>query len=347
MNSARLSGFVGLAFLAATSFQAVRAQEAVSPPEAVGQIERIDPALDELIDPSATIELLATGFNWSEGPVWVKQGGFVIFSDVPENVVYKWKEGEGLSEYLRPSGYTGDVPRGGEMGSNGLAFDNQGRLLLCQHGDRRVARMDAPPTEPEPQYTTIVGEWDGKKFNSPNDLAVHSSGAIYFTDPAYGMPRRFEDPNREIPFAGVYRYSEPDGLALLDKTFAAPNGVALSPDEKTLYVAQSDSEAPVWKAFDVKPDGMIENGRVLFDAGDLARRRRGNPDGLELDQRGNLFATGPGGVLIISSEGKHLGTIMTGDLIANCAFGDDGQTLYMTCDGNFCRVRLKTTGVGF
>jgi len=299
--------------------------------------------------------MLATGFHWSEGPVWIPQandtagdasGGFVVFSDVPRNVVYKWKEGEGLSEYLRPSGYTGAEPRGGESGSNGLALDNQGRLILCQHGDMRIARMDAPTDAPQAKYLTLAGDYDGKKFNSPNDLAVHSSGAIYFTDPPYGRMNRWDDEGRELDFTGVYRISNGGMLRLLTKEFRAPNGIAFSPDEKTLYVAQSDPENAIWKAFDVKDDGTIDNGRMLLDVTELLETRPGNPDGLKVDAEGNLFATGPGGVLILSPSGEHLGTIRTGEKIANCAFGErlpeGGQMLYMTSHMHFCRVKLKT-----
>lgn len=326
------------------------AQETVSPPKIVGEIERLDPALDELIDVNEPIELLATGFEWSEGPVWIEgediSEGFVVFSDVPENVVYKWKEGEGLSEYLRPSGYTGSTPRGGESGSNGLAVDADGRLLLCQHGDRQIGRMDAPTSDPKPSYTTITGNYNGKKYNSPNDLAVHSSGAIYFTDPPYGNLHKFEHAKREIGFLGVYRV-DPSGEVTLLTKLKAPNGIAFSPDEKTLYVAQSWPQERIWMAYNVQEDGTLDEGRQLFDATGFDSSRLGNPDGLKIDQRGNLFATGPGGVLVLTPEGKHLGTIRTGERVANVAFGDDGRTLYMTSDMHFCRVRLKTAGMGF
>lgn len=331
------------------------AQTTVSPAKIVGEIEVLSPELESLIDPDAEIELLATGFHWSEGPVWISadgneqpaDDGFLVFSDVPHNVVYKWKEGAGLSEYLRPSGFTGSPPRGGEMGSNGLALDNEGRLVLCQHGDIRVARMNAPVHQPEPSYVTLVGDYQGKKFNSPNDLAVHSSGAIYFTDPPYGRMNRWNDEGRELDFTGVYRLSNGGMLQLLTKEFRAPNGIAFSPDEKTLYVAQSDPDNAIWKAFDVQDDGTIKNGRVLLDVTELLKTRPGNPDGLKVDKNGVLFATGPGGVLIISPEGEHLGTIRTGEKIANCAFGepldDGGQMLYMTSHMHLCRVKLKTS----
>lgn len=319
----------------------------------VGEIERIDPRLDALVDLQAPIEVLAEGFDWSEGPVWIAEHDYVVFSDVPRNTVYRWAEGDGLSVWLKPSGFTGTTARGGEMGSNGLTLDPQGRLLLCQHGDRRVARLEGslPPAGPVRQvvYADLAARFEGRRFNSPNDLAVHPSGAVYFTDPAYGMPAGFGDPNREIDFVGVYRVGTDGELSVLDKTLAAPNGVALSPDAKTLYVAQSDGQAPAIFAYEVMEDGSVENRRVLFDAKPLADRGlQGSPDGLRVDLHGNLFATGPGGVLVLSPTGEHLGTIHTGERIANCCFGGpDGRTLYMTSDGLLCRVQLKTTGMGF
>ena len=312
------------------------------------RIERLDPALDRLIAQDAAIETIAQGYTWTEGPVWIKEGGYLLFSDIPDNAIHRWKEGEGAKLYLKPSGYTGSEPRGGETGSNGLILDRSGRLVLCQHGDRRMARMDAPLAKPAPTFVPLAERYEGKRFNSPNDAVFHSSGALYFTDPAYGMEKQWEDPKRELAFAGVYRVSPRAGtVALLTREMTRPNGLAFSPDERRLYVAQSDETAAIWRVFDVQPDGAITNGRVLFDATPMAKTRRGLPDGLKIDVDGNLFATGPGGVLVLSPEGRHLGTIMTGQATSNCAFGDDGRTLYMTADDYVMRVRLKTKGLGF
>jgi gluconolactonase len=312
------------------------------------KIERLDPALDRLIAPDAKIEILAQDFDWSEGPVWVKEGGgFLLFSDVPQNVIYKWKEGERAREWLKPSGYTGSEPRGAELGSNGLLLDAKGRLVICQHGDRRMARMDAPLSAPAPKFSTIAEKYEGARFNSPNDAVFHSSGDLYFTDPPYGMVKQFEDPAREIPYQGVFRVQRDGTVSLMTRDMTRPNGLAFSPDEKTLYIAQSDPAAPIWRAFSMKPDGSLGQGRVLFDATTLAKTRRGLPDGLKIDTEGNLFATGPGGVLILTPEGKHLGTILTGQATGNCAFGNDGRTLYITADMYLMRVRLKTKGLGF
>ncbi len=308
------------------------------------RIERLDPALDRLIASDAKIEVLAQGYTWSEGPIWVKDGGYLLFSDTRENTVYKWKEGEGAKPYLKPAGYTGSTPRGQEMGSNGLTLDSSGHLVLCQHGDRRVARMDAPLASPQSTFTTLAGRYQDKRFNSPNDLVFKSNGDLYFTDPAYGMEKGWDDPARELPYAGVFRRNAAGEVTLLTKDMTRPNGLAFSPDEKLLYVAQSDETAAIWRVFDVKPDGTIANSRVFFDATTMAKTKKGLPDGMKIDVQGNIFATGPGGVLVFSPEGKHLGTIVTGQSTANCAFGDDGQTLYMTADYFVMRVRLKTKG---
>lgn len=310
-------------------------------------IERLDPALDQLIAPDATIEVLAGGYDWTEGPVWIKDGGYLLFSDIPPNKIHRWKQGEGAKLYLTPSGYTGTAPRGGEVGSNGLTLDRQGRLVLAQHGDRRIARMDAPLSSPQPKFTTLADRYQKARFNSPNDLVFRSNGDVYFTDPAYGMEKQWEDPKREMDYAGVFRRT-PDGtVTLLTREMTRPNGIAFSPDERHLYVAQSDQPAAIIRVFDVKSDGTIEKSRILFDATALAKSRRGLPDGLKIDTAGNLFATGPGGVLVITPQGKHLGTIMTGQATSNCAFGDDGRTLYMTADDYLMRVKLKAKGMGF
>jgi gluconolactonase len=314
----------------------------------VPMVERLDPDLDELIAPDARVEILAQGYEWSEGPVWVKEGGFLLFSDVPRNVVHRWKEGEGASDWLKPSGYTGREPRAGEIGSNGLLIDREGRLVLCQHGDRRVARMDAPLSAPAPKFSTLADRYEGARFNSPNDAVFRSNGDLYFSDPAYGLPRQFDDPAREIPYQGVFRRDRDGAVTLFVRHLTRPNGLAFSPDEKTLYLSQSDEEAPIWLAFDIGPDGGSSGAsRLLFDASALAKTRRGLPDGLKVDVAGNLFATGPGGVLILTPGGRHLGTILTQQATGNCAFGDDGRSLSLTADMYLMRVRLRTRGLGF
>jgi gluconate:H+ symporter, GntP family len=307
-------------------------------------IERLDPALDELIAPDATVEILAEGYDWSEGPVFVRNGGFLLFSDIPRNQIHRWKDGEGTRLYLEPSGYTGTGARGGEAGSNGLTLDRDGRLVLAQHGDRRIARMEAPLDAPRPVFTTLADRYDGARFNSPNDLVFHRNGDLYFTDPAYGLPKGWDDPAREMDYAGVFRLAQGGEVTLLTREMTRPNGLAFSPDERRLYVAQSDAGAAIWRVFDVTDDGALENSRVLFDATPMVKDRRGLPDGLKVDTRGNLFATGPGGVLILTADGRHLGTILTGQATSNVAFGDDGHSLYITADMYLMRVRLETSG---
>ncbi len=317
-----------------------------TPPTAPG-IERLDPALDRLLAPDTKIETLAEGYEWSEGPVWVKNGGYLLFSDVLKNTVHRWKAGEGAKPYLTPSGYTSNVPRGGETGSNGLTLDREGHLVLCQHGDRRVARMDAPLDNPKPVFVTLADKFEGARFNSPNDLVFKSNGDLYFTDPAYGMEKQWDDPKREMNYAGVFRRSGDGKVTLLTKDMTRPNGLAFSPDEKLLYVAQSDEKAAIWRVFDVKADGTITNSRVLLDVTAMTKTKTGLPDGMKIDSEGNLWATGPGGVLIISPQGKHLGTIRTGQATANVAFGDDGHSLYITADMFLMRVKTKAKGIGF
>ncbi len=313
----------------------------------IGEVVRLDPSLDDLIATDAKIEVLAGGFTWSEGPVWIpasgEEPGHLLFSDIPPNLVMKWVEGQGASVFMHPAGYTGVVTHEGEPGSNGLALDLNGHLLFCEHGDRRVSRLT-----PGGGKRTIADNYEGKRFNSPNDLVVHSSGAIYFTDPPYGLPQRWEDPRRELDFCGVYRVA--DGVVtLLTKVMSRPNGIAFSPDESLLYVANSDSKRAVWSSFPVLNDGTLGEEKVFFDATEFAGKKGmpGLPDGLKVDANGNLFATGPGGVWVFSPEAKPLGRISTGEKIANCAWGDDGSILYLTSDTYLCRIQTQTRGSGF
>jgi gluconolactonase len=314
----------------------------------IGEIERLDPALDALVPKGAKMEIIVDGLDWCEGPLWIPaDDGFLIFSDIPQNVIYRWDAKSGKQEYLRPSGYTGHAPRGGEIGTNGSTLDADGRLILCQHGDRRVARMMAPLGKPLPKYATVAGKYDGKRFNSPNDATTHSSGAIYFTDPPYGLEKNMDDPHKELPYQGVYRVTPDGAVTLLTKELERPNGIALSPDEKTLYVANSHGPRPIWMAYPVLDDGSLGTGKVFFDATELSKTEKGAPDGLEVDEHGNLFATGPGGVLVFTPEGKHLGTLKTGQATSNVAFGEDGKTLFITADMYILRIPLATKGKGF
>ena len=330
---------VGLAVLVATN-RPTRGEEKKTYPT-MGKIERIDPRFDELIAGDAVLEKLAEGFEWSEGPVWIPSRGCVLFSDIPRNSVMKWSQTEGLSVFMKPSGYTGKDSRVGEPGSNGLLLDSAGRLVLCQHGDRRVARV-----EKDGRWTTLADRYRGKRFNSPNDAVFKSNGDLYFTDPPYGLANGADDPARELDFCGVYRLSTDGKVTLLTDRMTRPNGIGFSPDEKTLYVAQSDPKRAVWMAFDVKQDGTLDSGRVFCDATPWLKTLRGLPDGLKVDVSGNLFATGPGGVNVFAPDGTLLGRVLTGQATANCCFGNDGSVLYITADMYLCRIRTKTRGFG-
>ncbi len=305
----------------------------------IGSIERLDPALDAIVPPGARLEILADGHEWTEGPVWVPALQAILYSDIPNNAIYRWSEGSAASIWLQPSGYTGAVARGGESGSNGLLIDGKGRLVLAQHGDRRVARLEAPWNAPEPSFATLAREYEGERFNSPNDLAMRSNGDFYFTDPPYGLEQGVDDPAREIDIHGVYRLATDGSVTLFIEDLSRPNGVAFSPDGQILYVSNSDPAQPVVMAYDVESDGRLGNGRVFFESWG---------DGLAVDQQGNVYVTGPGnGVLIIGPEGTHLGSILTTESTSNCAFGDDGSTLYITSDMYLLRIRLNVKGVGF
>jgi gluconolactonase len=322
------------------STNSTRGKDKIYP--AIGSIERLDPALDKLIATNAFIEKLARGFRWAEGPVWDKRTNALYFSDVPQNVVFKWQPGVGTREFLHPSGYTGTEITNAQ-GANGLAIDKQGRLVLCQHGDRRVVRWDS-----KHGFTPVAKYFKFRRFNSPNDLAIKSNGDIYFTDPPYGLPKGEKDPERELSINGVYRVNAKGEATLLISDLTFPNGIAFSPNEQILYVAVSDQKKPVIMAYDVEMDGTVSNGRIFFDAGPLTNGRKGVPDGLKVDRLGNVWSTGPGGVLIITPEGKHIGTLNTGEPTANCAFGGpNGTTLYITANMYLCRVQTLVKGAGF
>ncbi len=305
----------------------------------IGHIERLAPGLDAIVPADAVFEILADGHDWTEGPVWVPALQSLLYSDVPRNAIYRWREGDTASVWLTPSGYTAPAPRGGETGSNGLALDPAGRLVLAQHGDRRIARLEAPWDRPAPIFVTLTDRFQSQRYNSPNDVAVRRNGDVYFTDPPYGLEHGVDDPARELAVYGVYRVATDGSVTLLIRDLSRPNGIAFSPDQRTLYVANSDPAQPVIMAYDVTDDGSLANGRVLFDSWG---------DGMAVDQRGNLYVTsGTSGVLVLAPDGTHLGSLVTGERTSNCAFGDDGSTLYVTSDMYLVRMRLTAKGVGF
>lgn len=304
----------------------------------LGSIERTDTAINDLIDTSATLEILATGYEWSEGPVWVDSEKMLLFSDVPKNTIYKWTQEKGAEVYLQPSGYTGQTASNSEEeGSNGLGLDNQGKLILCQHGDRRLAAMEAPLGNPSPNFSTLAEGYEGKKFNSPNDVAVRKNGDYFFTDPPYGLPKNM---TQEIPFQGVYKLSKGIVTLLVD-SITRPNGIAFTPDEKTLIIANSDPEKAVWYSFDLNENDSLTNPKIFHDATTAGKSEPGLPDGLKIDKQGNIFATGPGGIWIFNKEAKLLGKIKIPAATANCAFSADQKTLYITADSYLLRLKMK------
>jgi gluconolactonase len=305
----------------------------------IGKIEVFDKELQNIIPEQATVEILATGLQWAEGPVWVRDGGYLLFSDPKQNTIFKWSEEEGLSEFLKPSGYTGRGHYSDEPGSNGLLINLKGELVACEHGDRRISGM--PLTGGG--KVTIADNFQGQRFNSPNDICQHSNGTYYFTDPPYGLPEREQDrKNREIAQNGVYSVDKDGKVLQVISGLSRPNGVALSPDEQTLYVAQSDHQAPQIIAYAIKDGRVVPEGKVLFDFKKQFPQAKGAPDGIKTDQQGNIYTGAGQGVAIISAKGKLLGRIHTGVATANCAFGENDY-LYITASQYLLRVKLNTS----
>lgn len=332
-----MSSFVRVAAFVLLATSSVQAE-----PLASGKITRYDAALDALIAPDARVEKLADGFTWAEGPVWIDGGKYLLFTDVPENKMYRWSEADGLSVFLAPSGYAGaPLPGLREPGANGLHVDRPGAVLLADSGTRVVARLDLATKRKQ----TLAATHAGKRFNSPNDLARKRDGTIFFTDPPYGLERLNDSPLKELAFNGVYRLDTDGSVHLIDDSLSFPNGVALAPDERTLYVANSDPKRPIWIRYVLDEKGNVKERHVFADASDLARTGApGLPDGISVASTGHLFATGPGGVIVFAPDGKRLGRIETGAAIANCTFGDDGRTLYMASHGMLARVRTLVAG---
>lgn len=311
--------------------------------ELIGGVQQLDPALARLVDPAARPEVLGTGYRWAEGPVWARRQNYLLFSDVPGNRIWRWREGAGLDVFMEPSGLAGPVPYAfNEAGANGLAIDGAGRLVMADSGTRAVARVDLATK----RKTILADRFEGKRFNSPNTVAVAKSGSIFFSDPPYGLKDQDGSPLRELDFQGLYRL-DPDGkLHLLDRSHHRPNGLAISPDQRTLYLALSDENRPEVLAFPLDARGDVGAPRVFSDMRSAqAAGGKGLPDGMVVDRAGNLFATGPGGVHVLTPAGKRLGIIATGKAIANCCFGGPtGSTLFLTSHDTLARIETRTRG---
>ncbi|QEC45194.1 SMP-30/gluconolactonase/LRE family protein [Pseudobacter ginsenosidimutans] len=318
-------------------FYSVYAQEnkAVS-----GTIDFISPELYKLINKEAKVEVLAEGFQFTEGPVWVEKDQMLLFSDVPGNTIYKWTAAVGKELYLPQAGYTDSVKRGGFMGPNGLIISNDGKLMICQHGDRRIVMMDAPLNDPQGKFSTVADQYNGKRFNSPNDLCFAANGDLYFTDPWYGLEKGPKDPGREITYQGVYKLDRTGRVTLLIDSIEAPNGIAVFPDGNTLLVSNSGNRNKRWYAYTIAQDGSLINERIFYDASN--EKESGGCDGLKIDSQGNVFATGPGGIWIFTKTGTLIGKIkINGSIVANCALTPDGKTVYLTATKYLLRVKMR------
>ena len=306
------------------------------------RIEILDAEGATLIDSTAKVENLTGGFSWTEGPLYIADGDYVLFSDIPANSIMKWKEGAGVTTYLHPSGYTGDSAKGpkNEPGSNGLILDKNGKLVLCQHGDRRIARMKSSLSDPKPEFETVADKYNGKRFNSPNDAVYAANGNLYLTDPPYGLQDGEKDKARELDIQGVYLVRPNGKVELVTSEFKWPNGIALTPDGKALLVGHSDNENRIWMKYDLNDNGLVASKSVFYKVGD-DEKAEGGPDGMKISKKGYLYASGPGGVWIFNPSGKPVARIYTGQATSNTALSADEKTLYMTCDDFFYRVKLK------
>lgn len=329
-----------LAAIAASGLAASSSRAAIPGEVAPRGVVRLDPALDVVLDKNAAVEELAYGFTWAEGPVWVdRDGGYLLFSDPPANVVHRWSADAAVTRFLDPAGLQTAAPAGvREAGANGLTLDAQGRLLIADSGTRAIVRLDLATR----RRTILADRFEGKRFNSPNDLVVAENGTIYFTDPPYGLSDGDGSSLREQPVNGLYRL-DPDGrVLLLDGSHRRPNGVGLSPDGRTLLLALSDEARPQVLAYSLGRDGMPTGVRLFHDMrAHFARGWPGLPDGMDVAPDGHVFATGPGGVHVLAPDGRLLGIVATGKAIANCCVGENGRSLFLASHDRLCRVRLR------
>ena len=311
---------------------------AQEPYKTIGTLEKYDDALNKIISKDARAEIIADGFIWSEGALWIQKHKMLLFSDVRRNTIFKWTEAKGKEEYLNPSGYTGSVPRGGEMGSNGLLLDTKGNLVMCQHGDRRMARMDAPLDKPQAKFVTLADNHKGKKLNSPNDATYNSKGELFFTDPPYGLLNQNRDAEKETTWQGVYKVKKNGEVILLVDSLTRPNGIAFFPGEKKVLIANSDPAKPNWYIYDVDGD-KLKNGKIFYSAAGV--RGPGLPDGLKIDKQGNVYATGPGGLYFLNKDGKLLGKFVVPAPTSDCSLSPDQKTVYITNNNQVLRLKLR------
>src|SRR5450432_686892 len=295
-----------------------------------------------LIDSTAAIEVIAEGYKWTEGPVYISDSDYLLFSDVPANRIYKWKQGNGASIYLEPSGYTGTVPKEKEPGSNGLVIDKNGKLVLCQQGNRQMARMKSPLNNPKPQFETIASSYERKKFNSPNDAVYASNGNLYFTDPPYGLEKGIKESTKELPYQGIYCVRPGGQVILVTDKVSYPNGIALSPDNKYLFISNSDNENKEWLRFELNQEGMPIKDSVFYRVSAEEGKLSGNPDGMKINENGYIFASGPGGIWVFNPAGKVIARIYTGQQTSNCFLDKMHHMLYMTCKSFVMRLKLKS-----
>jgi gluconolactonase len=315
--------------------------DSIAPKAVERKVLILDPEALNILDSTAAIDVIASGFKWAEGPLYISSGNYLLFSDVPANKIYKWQEGKDTSVFLDHSGTPGPIVDPKEPGSNGLVVNKHGELVLCQQGERRIARMTAPLSNPKPLFVSLAAKFQGKRFNSPNDAVYRSNGDLYFTDPPYGFSKGIQDPAKQLPFQGVYCL-KPDGrLLLVTDELPYPNGIAFSPDQKYLFVSNSDDSNKIWMKYELDQNGRIKSKQLFYHAAAFDGKNSGNPDGMKMSKKGYLFASGPEGIWIFNPAGKVIAKILTGELTSNCAFTADERELYITCNHFIMRCRLK------
>jgi gluconolactonase len=305
-------------------------------------LEIIEPEALQIFDPSQKLETIASGFKWTEGPLWIENGRYLLFSDIPQNKIFKWSEGSDTVTYLFPSGFTGQNYVGREPGSNALILDKNGDLVLMQHGDRRVAKMKAPLANPTADFITLADNYNGKKLNSPNDAVFAKNGTLYFTDPPYGLDMLLEDKTKELPFQGVFKLNIDGTLELLTDKIKYPNGLAITEDQKTLYVANSDTDNKNWYKISLNEKGNLIDMEVFFETPQHNGSDNGSPDGMKIHSKGFLILTGPEGIWVVNNDRKLIARIKTGKKTSNCAFDTDEKYLYLTCNDVVMRLKMKS-----